>query len=696
MHTLRRRLALCALSLVVSSCGGGGGGGGNSDGPPSEPSAGGAESPLTIAPANGKDVASFTVAISEAALVVGQFAFDEASAWRGVVGSISCSNGGTKSTTLQDRDGSGTLSSGDVLTVTFVNCWHPLLASVLDGSAEITIEPSVRADGRAGRLSFAASSLKLGDGSGQQQAHLGGSLRFDGHAVRMSSSMAVRADGAADLTFTLFDGGVSVVERVRRFSFAKVLSLVSARYELTLAGQLASTVLNGRVEIGTDAALAGWMGAVPENGRVSVQGANSSKVRLAARNNAGEFVTDVVVAESGVDTSAGTFDWIEAASGYFFWAQGAVPLRSGGDPFPVPTTRAPAFERLSATPAFSERLPLNARIEWQMSMPVDASALGQLALRREPPESSPGVAVPDADWGDTHVPLQVTVEGTRMTLAATSQLQPGRTYVLASRPNSSSTYSVEATLSDTLGRPLVLQEFRFTRSGMRAAISMPYVTPQNPSNALFVDASGSVDDASPLTTYAWRQVGGPAVVIDSPNAVSTGLTFVGGWPTRAATVEMEVTVANAAGEVDVARSSLPVTAIPSTSPLYYARLGASGLLRNESLVVLDGAARWEASLPAPYLFQVFVFDPAGPVWNFTFSTLYGTQTLVPGLFSGDDNPFAPVSVGLGINRWVVDLRQITWDAQGKITLLDLDYYFETSSGNSYGAIRIASATPVRP
>ena len=90
MHTLRRRLALCALSLVVSSCGGGGGG--NSDGPPSEPSAGGAESPLTIVPANGKDVASFTVAISEAALVMGQFAFDEASAWRGVVGSISCSN----------------------------------------------------------------------------------------------------------------------------------------------------------------------------------------------------------------------------------------------------------------------------------------------------------------------------------------------------------------------------------------------------------------------------------------------------------------------------------------------------------------------------------------------------------------------------------------------------------------------------
>jgi hypothetical protein len=55
-----------------------------------------------------------------------------------------------------------------------------------------------------------------------------------------------------------------------------------------------------------------------------------------------------------------------------------------------------------------------------------------------------------------------------------------------------------------------------------------------------------------------------------------------------------------------------------------------------------------------------------------------------------------VSVGLGINRWVVDLRQIAWDAQGKITLLDLDYYFETSSGNSYGAIRIASAAPVRP
>lgn len=694
MHVLRRRLALCALSLVVSSCGGGGGV--NGDGSASTPPAGGADSPLAIVSTNGKDVASFTVAISEATLVMGQFAFDEANVWRGVGGSISCSNGGTKTTTLQDRDGSSTLSSGDVLTVVFVNCWHPLLTGVLDGSAEIAIEPSARADGRAGRLSFGASSLKLSDGSGQLQVQLGGSLRFDGHAVRMSSSMAVRADGATDLAFTLFDGGVSVVERVRRFSFAKTLSLASARYELTLAGQLASTVLKGRVEIGTNAALAGWMGAVPETGRVFVQGANSSEVRLAARNNGGEFVTDVVVAESGVYTSASAFDWIDAASGYFFWAQGAVPLRSGGEPFPVPTTRAPAFERLSATPNFSERLPLNARIEWQMSMPVNASALGQLALRREPAESSPGVAVPDADWGDAHVPLQVTVEGTRMTLAATRQLQPGRTYVLTSRPNSSSAYGVEATLSDTLGRPLVVQEFRYTRSGMRASISMPYVTPQHPSNALFVDASGSIDDASPLVTYSWRQVGGPTVVIDSPSAVSTGLTFFDGWPAQAAAVEIELTVTNAAGEIDVARTSLPVTPIPSSSSLYYARLGASGLLRNESLVVLDGAARWEASLPAPYLFQIFVFDPAGPVWSFTFSTLYGTQTLVPGRYSGGDDPFAPVSVGLGINRWVVDLRQIAWDAQGKITLLDLDYYFETSSGNSYGAIRIAHASPVRP
>ena len=52
--------------------------------------------------------------------------------------------------------------------------------------------PSARPDGRAGRLSFGTSPLKLGDGAGQLQAQLGGSLRFDGHAVRMSSSMAVR------------------------------------------------------------------------------------------------------------------------------------------------------------------------------------------------------------------------------------------------------------------------------------------------------------------------------------------------------------------------------------------------------------------------------------------------------------------------------------------------------------------------
>jgi hypothetical protein len=693
MPALHRWLALCAFSVVVSACGGGGG-----EGTPPTPPAVGAEAPLVIGLSSGKDVAIWAVAISETALVMGQFAFDEASAWRGAPGSIQCSNGGSKSATLQDRDGSGTLSNGDVLTVTFVSCWHPLLASALDGSVEILIEPSVRPDGRAGRLNFGASPLRLSNGAGQLEGQLGGSLRFDGHAVRMSSSMAVRADGAADLAFTLIDGGASVVERLRGFSFTKALSLVSARYEVTLAGQLASTVLGGRVEIGTDAALAGWMGAVPEAGRISVMGTSSSSVRLAAtKTSAGEFVTDVVVAASGVDTSAGVFDWVDAASGYFFWAQGAVPLRSGGEPFPVPTTRVPAFERLSATPDFSERLSLNnARIEWQMSMPVNASAVGQLALRREPAESSPGVSVPDADWGDAHVPLQVTVEGTRMTLAATNQLQPGRTYVLASRPDSSSAYGVEATLVDTLGRPVVVQEFRYSRSGMRAVISMPYVTPERALNALFVDASESVDDSSPLTSYAWRQIGGPAVVMDSPNALATGLTFVGGWPAQPTVVEMEVTVTNAAGEIDVARSSLPVTSIPSTSPLYYARLGASGVLRNESLVVLDGSARWEASLAAPYLFQVFVFDPAGPVWNFTFSTLYGTQTLVPGRYSGGDDPFAPVSVGLGISSWVVDLRQIAWDAQGKITLLDLDYYFETASGNSYGAIRIASATPVRP
>ena len=516
--------------------------------------------------------------------------------------------------------------------------------------------------------------------------------------------MKVRSVAGTDLAVTVSANGQSLTERLQVFENSKTMDLVTARYEVRLQGQLASMVLNGRVSLRTDSPLVGWMGAVPDGGRASITSQGTSSAWLALTANPTSVAATVQVDSNGNGVGDSSFElpWNDVLDGYLFWAQGAVPPKlMGVDVYPEAKPQRPDFALLANLTATGP-LPLRPTFVWQMSLPIDLAALPTMVLRRQPPDTSPWIRVPDADWGPADVPVEVVAaEGSRLTLAPTVQLQPGRSYVFFQVVNGQAA-EPNPVLRDVLGRSVTVFQDGQTRSGLKAAITMPPGPPTGPMGALGLDGSKSTDDMAAITQYAWRQTSGPAVRIESPDAATTLLSMVNGWPTAETTVDVELTITNAAGEIDVARFAMPVLPVPTTPPALYFRSAPDSYVGSGHTKALDGSSRFEAWAYGNYMFDVYVNEPSGTLWSLRFSTLYGDNRLTPGRYQGNGDVFANTlnffggGAGTSWESWTLDLRAIEWDTSGRVSVLDADFYLHSSDSRLYGSVRIGSGTPIRP
>lgn len=262
---LAERLLTSVLVLLLGACGGGGGttspGGGTPD-----PSTAPAAATFQFGPKLRKDQAVLLVppVFSNAArlLNTGQFAVDLThrfvQAGSPLAVTANCAFTGTIALQLEDRDGNGRASAGDLITATLNECGLPVLARTVSGKVRVEV---LAVDAAAGpsvtaRLSI-VDELKL---SFLQEmtpvlfdldASLRGSLKVEWSGSPAGSRLRVSSSEADDWTSIAMRNAVPVTEALRKIDIVKTASAQNASVESSVAFLLDTGALGGVIQVGS-------------------------------------------------------------------------------------------------------------------------------------------------------------------------------------------------------------------------------------------------------------------------------------------------------------------------------------------------------------------------------------------------------------------------------------------------------------
>lgn len=411
---LRRQGALSALALasLLSACGGGG-----DEAQPVTSSA----PTATLQSARAVDTAVLSARLAERTLMVAQLAGDQLrgqSARGGVAADFgaSCFGDGTRDLSIEDRDGSLSLSVGDRVHLQFNACRTPIFEGRLEGALDLDVVASTLSPATdAWAADLSTSELRLQLDAGGAPWVMSGSLHAES---RMHlDGVELRAFDRGDETLVWQLGASS--ERMLDFKLGKSLDYVESAGRVDIAFSLESDSLDGRVTVtsGSDG-ISGWIGREPDAGVLRITG---GKGEVSVRPDVGPDRLDAEIGfdgdTNGVAESSDDREWSRIAAGFLWWAQGLVPLPAvppGTSVYPIPEAGEPELAPylLSAT----DDLPTDATIEWAFSVPLDPDRLPDMIL--------------EEDGGATRVTLDATLRGARLTLVPEQPLQPGTRYLL--------------------------------------------------------------------------------------------------------------------------------------------------------------------------------------------------------------------------------------------------------------------------
>lgn len=547
---IRTSFAL-SLSVALAACGGGGGGGGGGNAGATAPPAQvpPVSAPLVLTTTNAVDAGKLAFSYGALAVAVSQLAVDWTSRAEGSptrAFNTSCVGGGSASGTLADSDGDGRAGPGEQVTVTLAGCYVKELDDTMDGSVTITFTTPAASQQRAGVVAF--SGLKSRSASPSQE--IVGALRFDYSAGRLSKMLHVASD-AQPFGMRVSDGTTTATDTVTALDASHETRLDTMRATTSMRFNLTSALLGGTLTVTTATPWLSWFDAYPDAGQLDLAGAAGGKVSLRARD--GDSTADVVLAGAiarvtsieGPDVLWTGAPWLPAVAAADHYAT----KRSFDRPFsllrqPDPATFLP-----------------NGALTWLYSHPINPASVGSATFAQS---SGPANTVFE------EVPATVTIEGGLLTIAPTRQLQPGIDYQLR-LPGYS--WHLSDTAGATLDNPAFAGTVARTISASLVSAAPPLLLGADATMVL--DASGSTANGVPVASTHWRQLSGPALSFSDPDAARVTIA-----PAAKAngTAVVELTVANAAGDVDRKTISLTVAADQTQSLILSYRVAAQPLV----------------------------------------------------------------------------------------------------------------------
>lgn len=516
-----------SLSVALAACGGGGGG---SNAGATTPTAQvpPVSAPLLLTTKNASDAGELAFGYGALAVAMSQLAVDWTSRAEGSptrTFNSSCAGGGSASGTLADSDGDGRASPGERVTVTLAGCYVKELDDTMDGSVTITFTTPAASQQRAGAVAF--SGLKSRGAS--PSLEIMGALRFDYSAGHLSKILHVASD-AQPFSMRLGDGTATATDTVTALDASHETRLDTMRATTSMRFNLDSALLGGTLTVTTGTPWLSWFDAYPDAGQLDLAGANGGKVSLRARD--GDSTADVLLA--GAIASVTSIEGPDVLWTGASW----LPEVAAADHYATKRSFDRPFSLLRQ-PDPAALLP-NGGLTWLYSHPINPASIGTATFAQR---SGP------VNTMFEEVPATVTVEGGLLTIAPTRQLQPGIGYELRLS-------GYPSRLSDTAGATLDYPTFTGTvaRTISASAVTAAPLLLLGADATLALDASGSTANGVPVASIQWRQLSGPALSFSDPNAVRVMIA-----PAEKAngTAVVELTVANAAGDVD--RKTISVT-----------------------------------------------------------------------------------------------------------------------------------------
>ena len=661
--------ATLLLASLLSACGGGGGGSNSSSvtppvTPPVTPQANSADTALLLNAINADAAPTLVLAYGATPLAVAQMVID----WSARVSTSAtipktCGNGGSQTAAFIDADGNGRVSAGDKLSVTYVNCRAKELDGVLDGTMNIVFTAPLAQQQLAGIISFMPG---FGDRTETPRQGILGSVRFDYTSGVISRLLHVYSD-TQPFIMAFSDASATKNDTITGLDVQHELRLDTARASTSIRLHLASNLLGGSLDVSTRTPLSSWFDSYADAGELVLSGASNSKASLRVnasnRNLFESLLGDTVIrAQDSLDVG---LLW---SSGN--WLPGNKPNL---DYYEIKPVLATDF-KLLVPPDVNNMAP-SGSLSWAYSRPLDTTSVTDALFQGQ-----------GADAGN--IEARISYNGAIVTVTPSSQLKAGAIYDV--RLNAKTYAPVRDTAGNTLPTPRVNVN---VAQSISAAISTGGMAPLllGPAGTLTLDASASSANGGPVSGTRWRQVSGPSLTMDNPNAARVTLSSAA--PSRGlAVIALDAT--NAAGEKDTRQISIDVLSDLSQALVYSSRTG-NGELEVDSTArteftpnTLYVASTNTLQLLSPARINVFQIAIPGVTWQSGLTFTYGA-----GNTSGAQGT---AKVGcFGVNTGTVRMLDFALDGDGKLARAAIDYDDNCNGIVTQASIRYRSDMPLR-
>lgn len=656
------------LASLLTACGGGGGGSESvaptppvTVTPPVTP----ATAPLLLSSSNVQTAPVVALVYGVTPLAVAQMVVDWSARFgAGTSASISrsCGNGGLQKAAFVDTDANGRLGSGDKLSITYVNCQVKELDGIIEGTMNVTFTAPAANQQLAGSISFAPG---FGDHTETPRQDIGGSVRFDYNSGALSRQLHVYSDTQA-MTMIFSDGKTSTTDTLTALDVLQELRLDTARTATRINLHLASGLLGGSLDISTPTPLASWFDTYADAGELLLSGAGGSKASLRVNpSNRNQF--DFLLGNSAV----GAPDSLDVG---ILWSSGNwLPNNSAHLAYYDIKPAQPNDFKLLVAPDTSKVAP-SASLSWAYSRPLSTSAFTDARFV-------------DLSNNTNTVDARISYNGAVVTVTPVSQLKAGATYSL--RINTNTFAPVRDINGNTLPPPVVSV---YVDQSIRAFISTDGTPPLllGPTGTLTLSAAGSSANGSPVSSTRWRQVSGPALAMDKPNA--TRVTLSSASPSRGiAVVALDVT--NAAGETDSQQITVDVLSDVAQAMVYSSRSGTGDFkLDSSARTVRDPITYYgnnTLQLLSPTSLNTFLIGlPGNLTWQTGLALSYGA-----GNTSGTTGR-ANLNCS-GVQSGSFQVLDFALDGNGKLARAAIDYDDICEGVLTQTSIRYRSDLPVR-
>jgi hypothetical protein len=692
-----------STSVFLLGCGGGSG---------SEPQAP-ATPTAVLNPQNAEAALRLGFGLSEIVLTLANEAQKEARVARaagGTSGSIACPVAGSIGWSLQDRDGTATMTPGDIWRREYRGCVTGAAGARNGEVIELLLDQVPGAqDVVAGVMTLVSGYTSAVPGG---QLTLSGSVRFEHLDASRSQKLVVLPTGSG-ITLTGTVSAAPIREQATALSLSRHVNAREGLIGQDISFSHDSGALGGTLDVRTTATLQSDLHAYPHAGRLVITGASESSVTseaiIAVEDQREKLRPMIVIRSANSALTTQTSNWNNFTSDDFWWAEGVVP-REGNPP-------AVASERQFRVLHASQRgHPQRPQSQWIFSRPIDSSKVGALRFVRNPAEfPNPGWGYQDADWAAEQIEAEVVVDGTLLSIAPKGLLQLGRYYPIDPVTGSGGTapprvmdFFDSAGRRESLAHVVVVPETLRARIGFAPPPSLPSSSPALHLNA--TDSSAPCCEAKPIVSYRWTQVSGPPLNFSMPTAAQTLATPVGPYPEEDSIAVIDLEITNSDGDIDRDRRSVLLPKRVADAPTIFFR-------SNPGSFVGGGEARRQilnqtatgSLIGTPFYFvaEIAAKDPlpgsfsSPPSVQVSFAVDQRAAISAPASYSASATAGAGVSISVNSSicsdsdDWKVDVLEYTY-VDNSILTLAADFELNTTCGRIYGSVRVNSPQPIRP